>query len=236
MLYSLSLILVFISVFLTSMALSMLSTRGRTSKQASIASIIEQELAEPFARRILLPLVQNLADVVRRISPMGISDGVRRKLALAGNPKDMNVDKFLALKALSAMGTCVLLGLAHMTLDLSLTSIPISLGLVVASFFIPDLWLQHRINTRQKAIALALPDTLDLLTISVEAGLGFDAALSRVVKNTKGPLSQEFYRMLQEIRLGTPRKEAFKNLGERVNFPELHAFILAMLQADVFGI
>lgn len=218
------------------MALTMLATKGRVSKPASIASIIEQELAEPFVRRILLPLVQNLAGVVRKISPMGISDKVRRKLALAGNPKDMNVDKFLALKALSAMGAFILLGLAHITLDLSLTSIPISLGLVVTSFFIPDLWLQHRINTRQKAIALALPDTLDLLTISVEAGLGFDAALSRVVKNTKGPLSQEFYRMLQEIRLGTPRKEAFKNLGERVNVPELHAFILAMLQADVFGI
>ncbi|WP_287007321.1 type II secretion system F family protein, partial [Candidatus Aquicultor secundus] len=103
-------------------------------------------------------------------------------------------------------------------------------------FFLPDIWLSREVAARQKGIKLALPDTLDLLTISVEAGLGFDAALHKVVRNTTGPLSEEFYRLLQEVQLGTSRGEAFRNLGERTEVDELGSFILAMLQAEVFGI
>jgi len=178
-----------------------------------------------------------LSRIARRVSPLGLVAGIKRRLTLAGNPRGLDVDKFLALKAL-----CSLFVLA---LTISASLIGSSFGfrtlwggglLILAAFFVPDLWLQGKINDRQKAIRVALPDTLDLLTISVEAGLGFDAAVSKVVSNTVGPLSEEFVRMLQEIQLGTPRSQAFRNLGERTDVPELNSFTIAMLQADIFGI
>ena len=100
----------------------------------------------------------------------------------------------------------------------------------------PKLLLTRRVEARQHKIKLALADTLDLLTIAVEAGLGFDAALARVVSSVPGPLSDELFRMLQELKIGVPRSQAFNNLSERTKVPELDQFITAMNQADAFGI
>jgi len=106
----------------------------------------------------------------------------------------------------------------------------------IFGYLLPDIILRSRAEERQVAMRRALPDTLDLLSISVEAGLGFDAAMARVAREVHGPLGQELNRVLQEMQLGTARAEAFRELAERSGTPELKSFVLAMVQADVFGI
>jgi tight adherence protein C len=108
--------------------------------------------------------------------------------------------------------------------------------LVLGSAALPKIWLTNKVETRQREIRLALADTLDLMTIAVEAGLGFDSALARVVSAIPGPLSDELYRLLQEIRIGIRRQDALNGLSERTRVSELDQFITAINQADVFGI
>ncbi|HYT26416.1 MAG TPA: type II secretion system F family protein, partial [Actinomycetota bacterium] len=110
------------------------------------------------------------------------------------------------------------------------------LVLCLLGYFAPNIVLLNKVQRRQAQIRRALPDSIDLLTISVEAGLGFDAALAHVSRNTTGPLAEEFYRTLQEVQLGRSRGEAMRNLADRSSVPELSTFVLAMVQADVFGI
>ncbi len=106
----------------------------------------------------------------------------------------------------------------------------------IAGILLPDAWLQRRIEGRRVAMRNALPDVLDLLVISVEAGLGFDSALARVVATVPGPLSEEFFRMLQETRVGVSRRDAMRHLLDRTDVDELRSFLLAMLQAEAFGV
>ncbi len=162
---------------------------------------------------------------------------LKKRLLEAGQPRDYDVEDLVSLKII---GTIIGLlisfaaaALAHFTLSRTLI---MTLILAGAGFTLPDAWLARLTDRRKKEIARSLPDILDMLTISVEAGLGFDAAVNRVVKNHKGPLAQEFYRWLQEIKLGIARKEAWRGLGERVGLAEVNSFILAVLQADTFGV
>lgn len=243
MLYLFALILIFIALFLASVTLALSATDRRQMRRfqelalAGQGTSVEQELAQPFFDRIILPVLHLFSQAAKRVSPAAFIEHLGHQLILAGHPRELNVDKLLAVKTFFAL--CGFLSFIPLYLLASLSpakSLQVSLILAVVASLLPDLWLNQKINQRQKAIKLALPDTLDLLHISVEAGLGFDAALSKIISNSRGPLSEEFFRMLQEIRLGTPRREAFKNLSERTNVPELSSFILAMLQADIFGI
>jgi len=106
----------------------------------------------------------------------------------------------------------------------------------IGGYFFPDLWLRQKVQRRQKEIKLALPNALDLLTISVEAGLGFDAALLRVTEKYKNALSEEFTQVLNEVRLGRPRLEALDDMGRRVGVEELHSFIQALIQSEQLGV
>jgi tight adherence protein C len=110
------------------------------------------------------------------------------------------------------------------------------LVLIPLSYFLPDLFVRRRIAYRQNDIRKSLPNALDLLSVSVQAGMGFDVALSRVAKNVGGSLGEEFNRMLQDIQLGLSRKEAFQELNKRTDVSELSTFIIGMTQADIFGI
>ncbi len=213
------------------------SLRRLDSYGSEMPSLAAQELARPFADRVFTPLFHLANSLTRRFTPNGLVAHLQRRITLAGMPQGVDVDRILALKLLSGVCGALLASVASAALRPPFTRVVlIAAILMVAGFFTPDLWLSNRISARRKQLALALPDTLDLLTISVEAGLGFDAALSKVVSSTTGALAEEFYRMLQEIRLGTSRRDAFRNLGERTDLPELTGFILAMLQADIFGI
>jgi tight adherence protein C len=112
----------------------------------------------------------------------------------------------------------------------------LSFIIVPISYFLPDIYINVKRLSRQEEIRVALPNALDLLTISVEAGMGFNIALAKVADNIKGPLGEEFKKMLHEIQIGFSRKEAFRNLDSRTDVPDLNTFIISMIQADVFGI
>ncbi len=192
---------------------------------------------QSFGSRVIYPFLIKLSSLARKFTPLGMVDYLKRQLVLAGNPNDLNVDKFLALKALfsiALLGIIVLLALISFAPRSRL--IIFAFIVVPLSFFAPDLWLKSQVDRRQKEIGLSLPDTLDLLSISVEAGLGFDAALTKVIKNSKGPLAQEFSKMLSECQVGMSRKDALKNLAGRSTVPDLHSFVTSMIQADVLGV
>jgi tight adherence protein C len=201
------------------------------------ADIRARELATPVRDRILRPFYRAAVGIARRFTPVGVRRSLQHKLVLAGSPAGWDADRVLASKVGG-----LALGLVAGVLFVLALPVPLGfrlLGLVVlclVGFFIPNVALANQVQRRQTRIRSDLPDSIDLLTISVEAGLGFDAALAQVSRNTSGPLAEEFYRTLQEVQLGRSRTEAMRNLAGRSNVPELKAFVLAMVQADIFGI
>jgi tight adherence protein C len=201
------------------------------------ANVREQELLRSLRERVLAPAVGQLANLSGRFTPAGYKAQVREKLIHAGSPAGLDADRFMALKVVGAVS-----GPFWFWFAFSLASLGGFYGVIVTalmwaiSFFGPDVWVQRKIDERQVAIALKLPDILDLLVISVEAGLGFEQAIDRTIDAVPGPLSEEFRRMLQETRVGATRAEALRAMDERTNVPELRSFILAMLQADTFGV
>lgn len=208
---------------------------GTTSENVNLR---EQHLSESFTRRIFVPVVAGASRVARRITPIDARDRVARKLLIAGSPAGWDAERLLAFKIIG-FSVGIALGLFVTTLigDLAVFIRIVLIALLAfVGFMIPDSMLSRRVGERQKEILRTLSDTLDLLTISVEAGLSLNAAIAQVVQNVPGVLSSEFARMLQEIQLGVPRADAFRNLAERTDVDELNAFALAMIQADVFGV
>ncbi|HEX6677860.1 MAG TPA: type II secretion system F family protein [Actinomycetes bacterium] len=199
--------------------------------------IRERELASPTRRRVLGPIYRAAMRLGRRYTPAGSYENLQRRLLQAGSPAGWDADRLLATKV-GGLALGILLGgvlLVGLPLPLPLLLLAL-VGLCALGYFGPNAVLLNLIQRRQAKIRRALPDAIDLLTISVEAGLGFDAALAQVSRNSTGPLAEEFYRTLQEVQLGRTRGEAMRNLAERSSVPELSAFVLAMVQADVFGI
>jgi tight adherence protein C len=173
-----------------------------------------------------------LPQMAARLSPASAQSSLQRRLDVAGNPAGWTPDRILAVKAvglvvLGAVGAA--LGLPHL---LVLTG---AVG-AAAGFFLPDILLHNSGQKRQQRLAVSLPEALDLLTICVEAGLGFDAALAQVARNLKGPLAAEFARVLQEMQIGKSRAEAMRALAERTSVPELRAFVAALTQSAELGI
>jgi tight adherence protein C len=204
---------------------------------AAGANLREAELAAPFANRALVPVMSGASRVARRLTPLDSRDRLAKRLVLAGSPAGWDAERVMAFKVLGgAAGAAVGLAMAFAGWLGGLSALVITGLFAFIGFVAPDSFVNGKVSERQRQIRNALSDTLDLLTISVEAGLSLNAALSRVVQNTPGVLSQEFARMLQEIQLGVSRSDAFRNLAERTDVEELNAFTLAMIQADVFGV
>jgi tight adherence protein C len=195
------------------------------------------ELEAPFADRVLFPLLSRAQGLGRRITPADANDRLREKLDLAGNPPGWTVDRISAGKVIGFVAMLLLSLLFSAILGFSLLP---TLGFVViaslAGYMAPNLYLYQRAYDRAAVMQRSLPDAIDLLTISVESGLGFDAAVAQVARNTDGPLSEEFARMLQEMQIGRGRSDALRSLAERTNLPDLRSFVSAMVQADAFGI
>jgi len=197
----------------------------------------EQEMLEPVAVRVLAPVMHWITDFARRITPAGYTDNVKRKIVLAGNPPGYEVDRFLILKVLGFASGLVWIPLGVWLLSGKPLFAILCVGFAWAGcFFAADIMLNGRIERRREEIERRLPDTLDLLVISVEAGLGFEQALERTATAVPGPLSDESRRMLQETRMGASRADALRALDERTQVDDLRTFIMAMLQADAFGV
>src|SRR5664280_2630499 len=171
----------------------------------------ELELQLPFSERTLRPLVGRLSRMGVRLGSASSTEVAEKRLARAGNPGDLRVTDWIGVKILGGLG----------------------LGI---GFLIPEFWLGNKIKARQKVILKMIPDTLDLLTISVRAGLGFDAALAKVVEKLPGPLTDEFRRALAEVRVGKARRDALRDMIPRTNVAPLSAFIGAIIQAETLGV
>ena len=200
-------------------------------RSAQVASVPVPE--DPFLQRAILPLLTNMSRWVIRITPIGWRNSLRHKLILAGNPGGLETGQFLALYSLTIIAFTLSPFLLTRGTDQQMLFAAVGLGF---GLLIPDFWLKGRIQTRQGAMRKALPSFLDLLTVSVEAGLGSDAALARVTSREEGPLAEEFQRVLQEIRMGKPRRDALKDLGNRTEVKELSGFVAALVQADQLGV
>ncbi len=203
-----------------------------------VTSLEEIELQQPVMDRTLRPLMRRLAGIGTRFTSRDRVGRTESRLAAGGYPGGLRTIDFMGLKVVAAL---VVSALAFLLFGVALGSgatngvIIAGIGLVLG-FFVPDYWLKTRIGARQKAILLAIPDTLDLLTISVKAGLGFDAALGKVIEKTEGPLSDEFRRAMAEVRIGKPRRDALKEMVARTNVPALTNFIGAIVQAEQLGV
>jgi tight adherence protein C len=197
----------------------------------------DQEMLRPLWDRLVVPAVGRLARLSGRFTPTGYTAQIREKLVRGGSPAGIDAERFLALKVLGAVS-----GPFWAWFALSYAKLGGFYGVVVTAllwgicFAGPDAWVRRHIESRQREIAARLPDVLDLLVISVEAGLGFEQAVSRTVAAVPGALADELGRMLQETRVGSTRAEALRALDARTDVPELRSFILAMLQADAFGV
>jgi tight adherence protein C len=206
-----------------------LSTYGRSPKTR------EDELSRPFAERAIAPIILGAGRIARRFTPQGYLEKTERKLIMAGRPGNVDATAFTVYKVLLTLGGLILWFVVQGNLE-GTTRWLVLLLLVALGFFGPEAWLSRKLEERRSTMQRALPDVLDLLVISVEAGLGFDSALGRVVETVPGPLSDEFGRMLNETRVGVSRREAMRHVMDRTDLEELRSFLLAMLQADAFGV
>ncbi|HXI45081.1 MAG TPA: type II secretion system F family protein [Candidatus Acidoferrales bacterium] len=197
----------------------------------------ELELQQPFFDRTVRPLAARLSGAVARITSTSFTEQTEKRLAMAGNPGDMRVTDWLGMKALAS---ATAFAVSFLLFGLLGGNLGLGLGLGVAGllggYIIPEFWLGGRVKKRQKAILLMIPDALDLLTISVRAGLAFDAALGKVVEKMKGPLVDEFRRALAEVRVGKSRREALRDIIPRTDVQPLTNFVGAIIQAEQLGV
>jgi tight adherence protein C len=197
----------------------------------------ELELQQPFFERTIRPLALRLSGISKKLTSEKKVGRTEKRLAMAGNPGNLRTNDFLGLKAVVALAVAgivfLLLGVLGGNLPFAFLAGP-AFGMF--GFFAPEFWLGRRIKKRKHAILLAVPDTLDLLTISVKAGLGFDAALGKVTEKMPGPISDEFRRALAEIRVGHTRREALRNVVNRTDVPALTNFVGAIIQAEQLGV
>jgi tight adherence protein C len=198
-------------------------------------NVRDRELQDPLRERAIGPALEKLTNIGRRLQPAGYADKVRQKFVYAGDPSAEAVDRFLSTQVLCVVGGALAAAVSFFALDGILKLAAVSLFLL-AGLLGPTAVLNRRVAERQHELRVKLPDILDLLTISVEAGLGFEQALDRTVDSVPGPLSDEFARMLGEVRAGATRADAMRALEARCNVPEVRSFVLAIIQADTFGV
>jgi len=199
--------------------------------------VLKQELDRPFSERVIAPLGERLVGIGRRLVRADTAERIQHRLDIAGNPAGWDVNRIIGLKALG-LGVLSILGFLYMiSAGQSLPRVLlITAGLGAVGYVLPNILLYNAGQKRETLMQRGLPDALDLLTISVEAGLGFDAAVAKVARNTTGPLAQEFARLLQEMQIGVGRMEAMRAMAERTSMKDLRSFCLAMVQADNLGI
>lgn len=209
----------------------------RQLEDYEVESVRERELLTPLKDRAVTPVLTGLTDLGRRFTPHGYLDKARRKLISAGKGDQDSLDRFLAIRVVTAVMAPVAAFLAWQYSPIGGLGRLIITVVVGAIFLVgPDSVLDRQMQERQYEIRRKLPDVMDLLVISVEAGLGFEQAIDRTVAAVPGPLSDEFSRMLGETRAGATRADALRAMDARTDVPEIRSFVLAILQADTFGV
>lgn len=216
---------------------SLESRLAEYSERETPVTLEEIELSASFADRIVYPTLDKIASILTRLTPAKTLAETERKLELAENPGNLTPTRFYLIRFVAMI---VLSGLFFVVMTLG--GLPFSRRLMFAGgaaalgFYLPVVWLSGKIRTRQEAIVKQLPDALDLLTICVEAGLGFDQAVGKLVEKSENELSRSFNRYLHEVRLGKSRQQALQNMSERMDVPDATQFIAAIIQADQLGV
>jgi tight adherence protein C len=205
--------------------------------RATPLTLEEIELSQPFTDRIVRPILQGLAGFVTRFTPARTVEATRLKLELAGRPHNWGTTEFFGVRAAAAILLAILL---FLLMTVAGQPAIYRLGALVLGFMmgylLPAMWLGGKIRRRQDEIVKALPDALDLLTICVEAGLGFDAAMAKVAEKWDNELSRAFGRVIQEIRLGKLRRDALREMDRSTGVPDITSFVAAVIQADQLGV
>lgn len=228
---------------------TLVAVRGRGSAQtveerlnelAALGESItleELELSQPFSQRVIVPMLEGLSRIAQRFSPANTLESTRHKLELAGLAHKVRASQFLGYR----MAASLVLGTASLIVIFA-GSLPFGqrillIGVMFAlGYLLPGIWLGSKISKRQSEVTKALPDALDLLTICVEAGLGFDAAMQKVAEKWDNELSRAFMRTVQEMQLGKLRREALRSMAESVDVPDMTTFTAAIIQADQLGV
>lgn len=199
----------------------------------------EIELSQPLSERVLLPALRRFGEFAARFTPQATLKQTQHKLDLAGNPPGLDATMFWALRFICAIGFSGLIFVLFMVSPLEpnwARTLGLTLLFVVLGYFFPELWLRGKIGRRKDEIFKAMPDALDLLTICVEAGLGFEASMNKVAEKWENDLSLAFSRALQEIRLGKLRREAMRDMADRMDVPDMTSFVAAVIQSEQLGV
>lgn len=210
------------------------------ANRGEVASLEEIELSQPFMERVIYPAAKRFSELVQRFTPQNAIVETRRKLDQAGAPRWMEPTLFLTSRFVFGIGLGALilfvLSLSPTMSLFSLNGLVLSVGVTLAGFFLPTMMLSRNIKRRQRVVLNAMPDAIDLLTICVEAGLGFDAAMKKVIEKWDNDLSKAFARVLQEIQLGKLRREALRDMSDRLGVEEMDSFVAAVIQSEQLGV
>ncbi len=203
------------------------------------ATLEEIELSQPITERIIVPIVEKIGELTEKFTPQNAIEQTERKLELAGNPPGIDPTIFWASRFIAAVGVggLLLLVFSMGSMDWTWGRKLLMTGVFsLIGFYMPQLLLQSKITSRQDEIRKSMPDALDLLTICVQAGLGFDAAMSRVAEKWEDALADEFERSLREIQLGNVRRIALRNMADRIGIAEMTSFVAAIIQSEQLGV
>lgn len=230
-----------IAVALVTIVLAAALGAGEATGVARSLAIIEQSIDArevgrqdlPFSERLLVPFLGRTRQLAFRLSPAGASDRMSRLLDLAGNPGTWTPERIMGFKGAGLIAGA---GIGALFGGLSLRGFLFALAGAAAGFYLPDLLIYNLGLKRQDELRRGLADSLDMMTVCVEAGQGFDAALLQVARSVDGPVAGEFARVLSEIQIGKSRGEAFSSLGARTTVPEAKNFVSALVQADRLGL
>ncbi len=237
-------LMAFISSFLLVWSIMSYAKRDSIAVSSRLNSIMESEtgyesseLNSPIYARVFKPILDSIGRFMMRITPAEMLSSMETKIIKGGNPGNLTVKEWANIQALLALGlpalTCAICWKIRANAGFAILFIFIE---IILAFVLPGFILGKIITARQKVILNSLPDIIDLLTVSVEAGLGFDGALMKVVEKKPGPLAAEFEKVLQEIKVGRQKRDALKDLAERIDIQDLTAFIGSVVQADQFGV
>jgi len=204
----------------------------------NVSSLEQVELSQPFGERVLIPIIRRIGEFSARFTPQKAIQDTARRLELAGNPWPIDAPTFLAIRFVLAVvfgGFLVTVVLISPPSSATDNFLYIG-GSTLAGFFLPHLMLTSRITRRQTEVRKAMPDALDLLTICVEAGLGFDASMSKISEKWENELSLAFARAIREMQLGKTRRDALKDMADRIGLAEMTSFVAAIIQSEQLGV
>ena len=207
--------------------------------RGQITDLEEIELSQPLTERVLFPIARKMGKLALRFTPQNAIQATAKKLELAGNPGGMDPTVFWALRMAGLSLGALLFFVASIAPEGSfLKGRGLLIGIPAAAigFFLPELWLRGRISKRQNDVRKAMPDALDLLTICVEAGLGFDAAMAKVYQKWDNVVALAFGRVIREIQLGKLRRDSLKDMADRLGVSEMTSFIAAVIQSEQLGV